>query len=304
MVTWDQVTPLDVVKTTDCETAEELLGRLSPQDSFWQPDPTGWIFRGQADANWKLLSTAHRKEIHEFEEWNLLGQNAESYGDDSVRIGAERTLWKRFRDAIDEAGLDIPGELVQIERERGTQYQDEIPDGGIPLLALAQHFELPTSLLDWSRIALKGAYFAVSDLRDLKERGTEGRLAVWCLKKAALDHIGRVHDNVLRLVTAPLASNPNLHAQSGIFTQVRDGQALPLDDFIREQVSNYPALTEGVPVPWMRKLTLPRGRAPEAMRLLSYQGIHGASMFPGYAGVVRRLREEAIWKRLSDLRGS
>jgi hypothetical protein len=293
-VSRDPIAVEDVVLTTDCETAEEFLGRLSPLDPFWRSDPTAWIFRGHADSEWKLLSTLHRGDIHELGKWGLLGENERNLSDDLRRTIAERILWNRFRDAIDEAGLEIPGAPVQIERSLRSTSILEIPDDGIPLVALAQHFELPTSLLDWSRIAFKGAYFAASDLSDLGQRGTEGRLAVWCLKKAALSQSGSAGGRVPRLVTAPLASNPNLHAQSGIFTQVQDGKARPLEDFIRERVYVDPALTAEVPVPWMRKVTLPRTCSAEVMRLLSHQGIHGSSMFPGYAGVVRRLREEAV----------
>jgi hypothetical protein len=283
-----------VVQQTTCETAEEFLMRLNPQDSFWQPDPTAWIFRGHARAEWPLLSTAHRVPVEELERWGLLGEDAADFDESWTRQVAENTLWHHFRRALDEAGLEIPTKAVEISHPMGVLHMHEVTPEGIPLLALAQHFGLPTSLLDWTRIAAKGAYFAASDL-EVDSR--DGRLAVWALKKEALDAGASAERPFMRVVTAPLASNPNLYAQSGIFTQSRAGNDTAVDDYVCERYSNFPPEVSEIPSPWMHKITLPRSCAPRLLQLLSYLGVHGSSMFPGYAGVVRRLREEAVWRK-------
>jgi hypothetical protein len=53
----------------------------------------------------------------------------------------------------------------------------------------------------------------------------------------------------------------------------------------------------------MKQVVLPRTHAPRLLRLLSYAGINGSSMFPGYEGVVKRMREEALWDRNDDGEG-
>jgi hypothetical protein len=45
----------------------------------------------------------------------------------------------------------------------------------------------------------------------------------------------------------------------------------------------------------LRRLTLSVSEAGKLLRLLSYEGITGASMFPGADGVVRAMRETALW---------
>ena len=89
-----------------------------------------------------------------------------------------------------------------------------------PLMALAQHYRLPTRLLDWSTRAYVAAYFAISDAlarsisRSCKESDTDAeRLAVWILdiEKRALFH-------ELKVVAVPGGNNANLAAQSGRFT--------------------------------------------------------------------------------------
>src|SRR5260370_24708062 len=94
-------------------------------------------------------------------------------------------------------------------------------------------------------------------------------------------------------MTAPRASNPNLHAQAGLFTVVRGG-VHAVDRFLKLALEKSSRWAEGVARPLMRKISAPQECAPKLLRLLSYQGIEGATMFPGYDGVVRSLRERAL----------
>ena len=84
-----------------------------------------------------------------------------------------------------------------------------------PLMALAQHYRLPTRLLDWSTRAYVAAYFAISDaLGEKFDKGAE-RLAVWVfnIEKKALFH-------ELKVIFVPGGNNANLAAQSGRFTSL------------------------------------------------------------------------------------
>ena len=47
--------------------------------------------------------------------------------------------------------------------------------------------------------------------------------------------------------------------------------------------------------PLMQKLILPVSEAPRLLRLLHYEGIDGASIYPGLGGVVTSLREKRLW---------
>jgi len=48
----------------DAKSAAPFLTLLNPLLGLWDPDPSSWIFRGQADQEWPLLAKAHRKEDH------------------------------------------------------------------------------------------------------------------------------------------------------------------------------------------------------------------------------------------------
>jgi hypothetical protein len=44
-------------------------------------------------------------------------------------------------------------------------------------------------------------------------------------------------------------------------------------------------------------VTLSVEQAPRLLRLLAYDGITGASMYPGTDGVVRAMRERSLWDK-------
>jgi hypothetical protein len=54
----------------------------------------------------------------------------------------------------------------------------------------------------------------------------------------------------------------------------------------------------------LRRLTLPRAEAAHLLWLLNLEGVHGLSMFPGADGVVRAMREEALWDKRTSTGGS
>jgi hypothetical protein len=266
--------------------------------AWWKPDPSKWIFRGHGAANWRLLARAQRGK----EQYAGFGVDAELSAEgfsDQINIqSAERTLFFRFRQALDEAGLEIPVPAPKLDSHPEIRHQSEVPEIGLPLLALAQHYGLPTTLLDWTHHATKAAYFAAAAA--LERDSNEQKLAIWALRIDAIDAGVYSYMADLRLVTAPMASNPNLHAQSGLFTQARNGQAIAVDDYLRDFLSRHPELESSTPLPWMRKVSAPRSCAPNLLRLLALSGINGSSMFPGYEGAVKRLRKEASWKNITD----
>jgi len=135
----------------------------------------------------------------------------------------------------------------------------------------------------------------------VRRKTSRGRLAVWALRADFLDQQRHHRTDLghLELFVAPRATNPNLHAQSGIFTILRGSERpVPVDTYLenflachaeRLQKSGWPAM------PLMRCLSVPAAYAPELLRRLSYEGVTGATMFPGHDGVVRALREQAQW---------
>jgi len=284
-------------------TAEELLDMLSPRHALWRDDPTGWIYRGQSNAAWELQPSAYRNTVDAFARVGIRVQMTADAPDWSVRGNLQDKLLTRFGDALDRSGIPIPAPNPELDsrRSRRITTSAEPAQQLYPLMALAQHHRLPTMLLDWSRRALVAAYFAAAEAADESKHASMAtsepltHVAVWALYRA------RRHaaDGGLIFFEAPASTNPNLRAQDGLFTVLPPSDA---DDRSVEQylermakVMKHVAPNVDGKVAPLRRIMLPVSETKKLLRLLSYEGVTGASMFPGADGVVRAMREMVLW---------
>jgi hypothetical protein len=274
------------------EAAEEFLAALRPSHPLWKANPAWWLYRGHADLRWRLLPSGNRR--------SALGEYfATKYrGDgfycepDPLDLGA---LMVQFVHALDRAGYPVPSKfrIEKLAEKLTGGYPESQTD---EVMALAQHYGLPTYMLDWTRHSTFAAYFAASETARLTTDLT-GDIEVWALNRDVDSNrkgvmYGMLDDSAVRLFVSmpPRAGNQNLHAQGGAFTFssyfTMHGKIRPADEIVEAMVG-----ANIFTLPVMHRLKLPQREAGKLLRLLAFEPVTGGTMFPGIAGVVRDVRD-------------
>lgn len=305
-----------IVAEYQASTAEEFWEVLSPQKYIFGPRDEP-IFRGQTKEAWHLEPSILRRTNHPIYAFPLLRSSLERSDD---RIFAEIHALRTFAVYCDSTGLRIPGDSKEFREkyldpskmldsfvlkkritpsDKNSERHIWPEDKYFEIMALAQHFGLPTRLLDWSHSSYIAAYFAASCC--LKEQLADGRLAVWALNTA---NIKSTLKNV-RTIQVPGSNNVNVAAQRGLFT-------LLMQEYTRGGCFKEPHCLDKYVVSCkshdLAKVTLPVQEAPKVIDLCERFGVTAATLFPGFAGAAKATQEslaclsKSEWSDSRDIR--
>ena len=325
---------LKYIKDIEFKTADDFLRTISYGGELYN-QLRGCIFRGHYSDNYELVPSLLREGfLREYK--NQRGLSNEDY---LLSLELEDTLFieeyfilAHFFRASDDKGLYIPNvarlrnSLAHPVDEKFTRKAEKwLPEEFWELAALAQHYGLPTRLLDWSYDIFTSLYFTtfpflyeprerVKDL--LKNKGNEDveKIELWAfncfyLSDFAVDN--KVENYRLKVIRPSYSGNPNLAAQRGLFTlwqvdkrpfsdkvERRFIDRTPLDKLVTDMVD---AVNAQVDEPIFYRITLPKTEIIPILRHLLAQDRTAATLFPGYAGVCRAIEERNRLRILQEL---
>jgi FRG domain len=293
----------DAYETIQFNNPKDFWDYLSPERLI-QKNPSKYIFRGQSDSKWELKPKVLRKENK---------YNEIMYGQETsdTQVFLEYLLINKFIEGCDQVGLSVPGDSLSFRKNVLNMNINDVfiknpaiwpTDSFIEVLSLAQHYGVPTRLLDWSKNPYIAAYFASVEAIswDLdKYSNPDNKIAIWILdiSKQNLYSIMINNENkpLFELVKLPGSNNRNINRQNGIFTLQRYydlERGVPYDYSCLEDIFTILANTP------LTKITLPTMYSLEIYEKCNLYGINAASLFPDYNGVAKNVMDNINeWKK-------
>mgnify|MGYP000042308876 CR=1 FL=1 len=334
---------MSIVTTINCTTAKEFLNLLTP----WNTDYnlTNYVFRGHIDEDFLLHPNIMRK-INNPELLKLARiivvkgkyQNAiKSIGATNIKdfhSSIELGILRHFYRTANENGLWVPSSrLMSSQMATGSyvnfntimktfDFNNWLNEDSIEIAALAQHYGLPTRLIDWSYSQHIASFFATNFM--IKPDKNK-KISVWMLNYKKLAGLFSSPLSDVKIFSPHYQWNDNAKSQNGLFTYIEskhDTKEKSLrtefqDDFIANGVVSSDPKFDVVKTDYrtfdvalndaitqynakkqieidtkdvLIKVTLP---CPEALKVnihLRNIRISEATIFPGYAGIVENLR--------------
>jgi hypothetical protein len=273
------------------QTARQLLDYLSPLNPIW--DNGKFIFRGQPSSEYKLTPSVCRRGAGSFAHGSPRRMFDASTGG---QVDFELEILRNFLIGCDRSGLKVPGYTEQLSGALvngwGAFQSPHIPWPSPQLyeiMAVAQHYDVPTRLLDWTERSFVACYFAASSAKFEIDSREMPRLAIW-----ALDITYAMNWKTVKVIRTPGGTSENQAAQSGLFT-THEVKGYNPDDLYQvealEDVEEIYKMT-GSHTPLV-KMTLPIDQATALLNFCSRLGVDGSTLFPGFHGVAKSVRDWA-----------
>jgi len=240
-------------KPNQCETWEDFKSLVTKKFINGGTE-VRWLFRGQAVASWKLVSTFDR--IHP---------------DLESKVKNYISLTTLFREQIKKTILmeaSILNNNIEIQSHKD-------------LMSLAQHHGLPTRLLDWSVSPYVAAFFAFEASLKLSndefDEAINERVAVWVLDRS-IDDVWN-EELGASIWEASTVGNIRAFNQGGWFSELRSTHKC-LEEYVASFGIDADQNT-------LFKITIPRSEAERALADLRLMNITSTILFPGFDGIAR-----------------
>ena len=263
-----------------------------------------FIFRGESSDKYKLVPSA----LREYNKEKVM-QLGHYYGHDynKARIIAEYNILRQFYYTCDNVNLYVPSCRFRRYPIDDISIFDKkdiwLPKDLYEIAGLAQHYGLPTRLLDWSYDIYISLYFAcIGAMNSIRKNGfNDDNIVLWALNAKKIEVDKSINKAIPIVFVKPsYHGNPNLGAQKGLFTlwefityeqQNNSPEVTPLDIYLKNNAKDNETL--------LYKLKLPSKFVLHLYCMLSNLGYHASRVFPGYQGVSQKISEDLLYNQIN-----
>lgn len=277
----------------------------------------GHAFRGHGVTSYPLVPKAYRKEGYQillemmngYLKYN--GIAGRSYQGLDIEV-LEMANLRIFHELSNAQGLPVPDlasttddplkeatNAITYECKRNGAWMD---NRWTEVACLAQHYGVPTRLLDWSTDINVALHFAAtSALRHIDDGN--GYFCLWVLDMGLAK--GMVPG--LDVIRPDYSRNPNMHAQSGVMTLMRGKSSkslsVPFDDHVRGILRSLRMVIDTSEVydrPVLERLDIPYELLGDLSAYLSSRRYDSSRFNPGFRGSYLCMQECRAYSRLPD----
>ena len=167
----------DMFGQRDFDTAEELLAALDPSRGFlWQANrdslftDRAWVFRGVWDVGLPLDPAAFRTGA--FDILQRTPEGRPPIKDAKEQRDLEDHALVEFCSEADRLGFHVPTDRPELRDPRHAVFEYDRhrfpPVEKLHMYALAQHYGVPTRLLDWTRETTRGGVLRCREVHALR----------------------------------------------------------------------------------------------------------------------------------------
>jgi FRG domain len=266
---------------------------------------TDWVFRGHENAEWRLLPSFWRADSEKVR--SILKTYQHTFSTPQ-QLTAETWYFQIYLSLLDSfSELAVKKGLIKRVNFRSDSANDSSEERKNELEALAQHYGLPTQLIDWSYDPFVAAFFSSwNEVPSDNSVQTNSFSCVWCLNTSLANRIETPGSIPVNIVKPASITSERIRAQSGLFTKLgsfdgaipdyqNDGRGWPDLETLISSPAVKLALNDGEEHPtFLRRVMLAKTEMPELLRQLHFRGISYSALFPGFEGIAREVLFHAM----------